>query len=124
MPTKRQRSQTTETRQRDQRVSGHKAPAQGAGAGKEVVEAGPPAAQIPVCLGVATRGVKTGSDFAELMSATIADLISGAVTPQVGNAVCNAGGKLLKVVEMQYKWGSPSQNGEVTKDLQLVRTKE
>lgn len=37
------------------------------------------------------------------------DIISGRVTPSVGNAACNAGGKLLKVVEMQYKYGT--QNG-------------
>ena len=74
----------------------------------------------PTCLAIATRGVKTGSQFAALMSATISDLISGAITPQVGNAVCNAGGKLLKVVEMQYKWGSASDNGKARKELRLV----
>lgn len=30
------------------------------------------------------------------------------MTPAVGNAACNAGGKLLKVVEMQYKFGTQS----------------
>lgn len=38
------------------------------------------------------------------------DIISGRVTPAVGNAACNAGGKLLKVVEMQYKFGTQSGN--------------
>lgn len=55
---------------------------------------------------IATQGVKTGKDFANLMSALMSDLIHGKVTPQVGNAVCNAGGKLLKVTEMQYKYGA------------------
>ena len=32
------------------------------------------------------------------------------MTPQIGNATCNAGGKLLKVVEMQYKYGTQSGN--------------
>lgn len=36
------------------------------------------------------------------------DLISGRITPDVGNAVCNAGGKLLKIVEMQYRYGTKS----------------
>jgi hypothetical protein len=36
----------------------------------------------------------------------MSDLIEGKVTPNVGNATCNAGGKLLKVVEMQYKYGT------------------
>ena len=75
----------------------------------------------PACLAIAVAGVKTGGQFAALMSATIADLITGAISPQVGNAVCNAGGKLLKVVEMQYKWGSPGVNGDHGKELTLVR---
>lgn len=41
-----------------------------------------------------------------MMSALMSDLIAGRITPQVGNAVCNAGGKLLKVVEMQHKFGT------------------
>lgn len=45
-----------------------------------------------------------------LMSALMGDIISGRVTPAVGNATCNAGGKLLKVVEMQYKFGT--QDGD------------
>jgi len=36
----------------------------------------------------------------------MSDIISGRVTPSIGNATCNAGGKLLKVVEMQYKYGT------------------
>jgi hypothetical protein len=39
------------------------------------------------------------------MSALMSDLIEGTVTPQVGNATCNAGGKLLRIVELQYKYG-------------------
>jgi hypothetical protein len=61
------------------------------------------------------RGVETGAQFASLMSALMSDIISGRVTPAVGNAACNAGGKLLKVVEMQYKYGTQSGNqGERT----------
>jgi hypothetical protein len=44
------------------------------------------------------------------MSALMSDIIAGRVTPAVGNAACNAGGKLLKVVEMQYKYGTQSGN--------------
>lgn len=63
-------------------------------------------ARIPRSLALAQRGIKTGADFSQTMSALMSDLIEGAITPQVGNAVCNAGGKLLKVVEMQYKYGN------------------
>lgn len=40
-----------------------------------------------------------------MMAALISDIIAGRVPPNVGNAACNAGGKLLKVVEMQHKYG-------------------
>ena len=59
----------------------------------------------PRSLAIAARGIRTGSDFANLMSALMSDLIEGRVTPSIGNATCNAGGKLLKVVEMQYRYG-------------------
>jgi len=69
----------------------------------------------PRSLVIAERGVKTGTDFASLMSALMSDIIEGRVTPNIGNATCNAGGKLLKVVEMQYKYGTdgPGQSGKV-----------
>ena len=67
----------------------------------------------PESLAVSKRGVKTGHDFANLMSSVMSDLIEGRIAPQVANAVCNAGGKLLKVVEMQNKYGKvPSDASE------------
>lgn len=63
----------------------------------------------PRSIPIAEKGIKTGPDFADLMSALMTDLICGAITPDIGNATCNAGGKLLKIVEMQYKYGK--QNG-------------
>jgi hypothetical protein len=41
------------------------------------------------------------------MSALMSDLLEGNITPIVANATVNAGGKLLKVVEMQYRYGAP-----------------
>jgi hypothetical protein len=35
----------------------------------------------------------------------MSDLVEGNVTPEIANAACNAGGKLLKVVEMRYRLG-------------------
>lgn len=57
---------------------------------------------------IADKGIVTSQDFASFMSALMSDLISGAVSPVRGNAVCNAGSKLLKVVEMQMKYGTHS----------------
>ena len=62
--------------------------------------------EAPRSAAIANRGIRTGQDFANLMSGLMSDLIAGRVTPSVGNATCNAGGKLLKVVEMQYKYGT------------------
>ena len=60
----------------------------------------------PRSLAISERGIHTGEDFANLMSCLMGDIISGRVTPSIGNATCNAGGKLLKIVEMQYKYGT------------------
>lgn len=46
-----------------------------------------------------------------MMSALMSDVIEGSITPQVANATVNAGGKLLKVVEMQLKYGSTTPSG-------------
>jgi hypothetical protein len=58
-------------------------------------------------LALAQQGVVSGVDFARIMSALMSDVIEGAITPDIANATCNAGGKLLKVVEMQYKFAPP-----------------
>lgn len=46
-----------------------------------------------------------------MMSALMSDIIEGAVSPQVGNAAVNAGSRLLKVVELQLKYGKPNAGG-------------
>ena len=61
---------------------------------------------IPLSLPYATKGIKTGEDFANMMSAMMSDIIEARITPAMANAACNAGGKLLKIVEMQYKYSA------------------
>lgn len=51
------------------------------------------------------------------MSLLIQDVLDGSITPQKSNAVVNATGKMLKVVEMEIRHGKVSENG--TKVLQL-----
>lgn len=77
-----------------------------------------PTTTVARSLELAQKGIKTGSDFAAVMSALMSDLIAGNVSPGIGNAVCNAGGKLLKVVEMNYRYGTDGGNGG-RKTLQL-----
>lgn len=77
--------------------------------GKSVVKG---SKKIPKSLAIAEAGVNSGRSFAAMMSALMSDILSGRVTPATGNATCNAGGKLLKVVEMQYKYGTAAGNGQ------------
>src|SRR3954465_5282147 len=75
--------------------------------------AGTSSTDQPRSLAITEQGIRTGNDFARCMSALMSDIIASRVTPQVGNAVCNAGGKLLKVVELQMRYGSAKEpNGE------------
>jgi hypothetical protein len=71
-------------------------------------------------LAIAKRGIKTSHDFANFMGALMSDLIEGTVVSGTANAVCNAGGKLLKVVELQYRYGEPKGAGQGPKTLQLT----
>lgn len=73
----------------------------------------------PRSLEFAERGINTGADFANVMSALMSDLIRGDITPQVGNSVCNAGDKLLKVVSMQHRYGK-TREGDESKILALT----
>lgn len=66
------------------------------------------------------KGIKTSQDFANMMSALMSDIITGKISPQVGNAVCNAGGKLLKIVEMQYRYGTADGQQPKEKVLTLA----
>ena len=55
------------------------------------------------------------------MSAIMSDVIEGRMSPIVANAVCNAGGKLLKVVELQLRLGTGLSNSqEPQKNLLLT----
>lgn len=67
----------------------------------------------PRCLVTSEKGIKTGAQFADFMSQLMSDIVARRVTPDIGNAACNAGGKLLKVVEMQFKYGQPEAGTSV-----------
>lgn len=73
----------------------------------------------PRCLETARKGVSTSCQFAKMMADLMSDVIEGRISPQVANATVNAGGKLLKVVEMQYKYGK-SNDGAPPQELSLI----
>lgn len=47
------------------------------------------------------------------MSALIGDIAAQRIDARAANAICNAGGKLLKIVEMQHKYGGPKTDEKV-----------
>ena len=74
-------------------------------AGGEAHAAGSVALPEARSAAIAAVGVKTGTEFAALMSALMSDVIEGRLSPVVSNAAVSAGRNLLKVVEMEYKYG-------------------
>lgn len=70
-------------------------------------------------LTIARAGVRTGEEFAELMSALMGDILEGDVHPTTAAAVVNAGRQLLRVVEMQHRYATPGEGGR-TDPLRLV----
>jgi hypothetical protein len=83
----------------------------------------PPREPDSKSLKIADAGIHTGNDFAKFMSAVMTDVISGRISPGIANAACNAGGKLLKVVELQYRYGTPGPNA-TTRILKLAHFDE
>lgn len=60
----------------------------------------------PLSALVGERGVKTTSDFAEFFTALMTDVVNGNVDAQDATAVCKAGDKVLRVLELEYQHGS------------------
>ena len=77
----------------------------------------------PISARLATNGVHTGQQFADLMSAIMADLLSGEISPGQAQAACGAAGTLMRMVELQYRFkrtaGMPLLGGMNTSPAQL-----
>ena len=64
---------------------------------------------IPNCLSIGERGVRTAQDFAQFMSAMMGDVISGRLSATKAATATRSGMALLKVIEMQYRYGSETE---------------
>jgi hypothetical protein len=64
--------------------------------------------------------VKNSNRFKAAMSALMADLGNGLISESRANAICNAGGKLLKAVELEQRFGIRAPAGDGSKTLSLV----
>lgn len=73
---------------------------------------------VPRSLEIARKGVQTSCDFALMMSALMSDVVEGLISPGMSNAAVNAGGKMLKCVELSIKYGV--QGKGPSKVLQLT----
>ena len=65
----------------------------------------------PRCVEVFEAEISNSSQFCRAMSLLMSDLAAHRITPQISNAICNAGGKLLKVKEMEQRFGVPQTAG-------------
>lgn len=54
---------------------------------------------------IAIRGIKTSRQFAAFTSELLADLASGNIDPQLASAMSHVSGKLLKICDMEYRYG-------------------
>jgi hypothetical protein len=61
--------------------------------------------KTPTSAKLADTGITTGADFSRVMAALLADTIAGRIEPQRANASCNVAGKLIRMVELQHKYG-------------------
>lgn len=59
----------------------------------------------PTAAKLADAGIATGADFSRVMAALLADVVGGRIEPNRANAACNVAGKLIRMVEMQHKYG-------------------
>ena len=60
-------------------------------------------------LAITTRPVRNSADLKATMLSLVTDLRAHRITPMIANAMCNATGKALKIVEMEYKYGRVKQ---------------
>lgn len=73
----------------------------------------------PTSAQLADDGIATGADFSRVMAALLADVVGGRIEPNRANAACNVAGKLIRMVEMQHKYGKQVAGSE-TRLLELT----
>jgi hypothetical protein len=54
-----------------------------------------------------------------MMTALLSDTVTGRVQPQRANATCNVAGKIIRMVELQHKYGKP-MDGTTGRLLELT----
>lgn len=52
------------------------------------------------------RPLESASEYARLLELTLRDLLTGQMTPQAANAAGNLTGKVIRLAELQYRYGT------------------
>jgi len=68
---------------------------------------------------MAKDGIQDSRKCANVLGAIALDVLTSQITPQVGNTACNAIGKMLKVKELEIKYGLSDGPGAM-KRLELT----
>lgn len=89
--------------------------------GSKTAAAGEVVGTRPKALSIAGNGIRTAGDFADFMSTLMTDVVEGRVTPSTCNAACNAGGKLLRIVELQMRQDLRGKRKRSAFDLVLAQ---
>ncbi len=75
---------------------------------------------VPRSVVLGNAGIRTSQDFANVMSALMADVLSGSVSTGRANAACNVGRQMLRAVELQLKYGEKVNETTNERSLKLV----
>lgn len=88
----------------------------------ELAVAEPPQQPAPAkCAVIAEAGIRNSQQTIAYLSALIADASSGRVTTGLVHGTCNAIGKMLRVVEMEVRYGTTNGGANGEKCLNFVQ---
>lgn len=76
---------------------------------------------VPKCAAIAEAGITNSQQTIAYLSALIADASSGRVTTGLVHGTCNAVGKMLRVVEMEVRYGTVGGGANGEKCLNFVQ---
>lgn len=76
-------------------------------------------ARVPRCVKVFAQGIRNSHDFIRGFSLLLGDLATEALPAGTGNAMANAGGKLLKCVDLEQRYGRISASSATRKLLEF-----
>ena len=57
----------------------------------------------PRSIAVASKGIETGRDLANLLTALMADVLDGTVEDKTANTICAVADRLIRVADLQYR---------------------